>query len=100
MVYPVVQRAVAQFYRQDDRWLASGSMRQGFLLDVADVDGRAMILRAFWHDAIGFVVNSARSSIQGGRCREDAGNVLLAHLHSQSRVHKQVGLAVRFRLLP
>lgn len=74
-------------------------MRQAFLLDAVALDDRSVVLRALGRDAICFAINVASANVQARRRAVDGGKLFLALLHSQRRLHKQVGVAVRFRTL-
>lgn len=74
-------------------------MQQAFLLDTAALDYRAVVRRAFWRDAICFVINAARARVQSRRRAVDDGKLVLTRLRSECRLHTQVGVAVRFRRL-
>lgn len=67
-----------------------------FVFDAATVDERTLLLRALWHDAISFSVNSAPASEQAARRDVDGGKLLLARVRSQCCVLKRVGVSERF----
>lgn len=74
-------------------------MRYRVFIDAAGLDDRTVVLRARWHDAIGFAFNSARSDAEARRRAVEGGRLLLARLRSQRRLRQQAGMVMLFRRL-